>query len=305
MRGGLQLRLEGYSKRFTRLTVTPLPDDVVETLVVIPDQFREGSGSAKGLELFTRYERGRSGLTASYALTKVEREVDGFRFTPRFERRHTMDLSGFAGWGRAGQLTSRLVVASGQSYIPVVGLTERLRYDPVRGTFTPDYSSGQLVLGDHNSARLPGYLRLDVGARRSYERRWFGQPGTITPYLSVLNVLNTPNVLFASPESSAWEGTRSGLYPAAPDLSDGGGRMEVLMRTWALALVVGMVGIAGCEFVRPPTQIDLRRDRPDRCVRRLRQRRPGAASGHTGPPGCGNGISGGESVGWIGPTRLV
>ena len=57
-----------------------------------------------------------------------------------------------------------------------------------------------VLLGDHNSARLPGYFRLDVAARKSFDKDWFGVDLTVTPYLQILNVLNTPNVLFGTPE---------------------------------------------------------------------------------------------------------
>lgn len=214
----LGLRVEAYEKRIHRLPVSPLPEDLFQSLVVLPDDFREGSGAARGLEVFARYTRGGAGLSAAYALAKAEREIDGVRFTPRFERRHSLDLNGHAPWGSRGQFTARFVVASGQPYTPLAGTTQRFRYDPASGSFADDFGGHATVLGPHNSARLPGYLRLDVGARRSFERRWFGQPGTLTPYLSVLNVLNTPNVLFAHPEGGYGGQTRLTYAPQFPIL---------------------------------------------------------------------------------------
>jgi hypothetical protein len=212
----LNLRVEGYEKRIHRLPVSPLPEDIFESLVVLPGEFREGRGSARGLEMFARYTRGGAGLSAAYALARAEREIEEVRFTPRFERRHSLDLNGNAPWGSRGQFTARLAVASGQPYIPVVGATQRYAYDPARGSFVLGQREYTTVLGPHNSARLPGYLRLDVGARRSYERRWFGRPGTLTPYLSVLNVLNTPNVLFAEPQGGQQGQTRLVYAPQFP-----------------------------------------------------------------------------------------
>jgi hypothetical protein len=57
------------------------------------------------------------------------------------------------------------------------------------------------VYGNHNSERLPVYLRLDVGYRRALKRSWFGRDGEIVPYVQVLNVLGMHNVLWASPSS--------------------------------------------------------------------------------------------------------
>jgi hypothetical protein len=208
--GDLHIRVEGYRKRFRALPLSPLPDDVSQALVIVPEDLREGSGGALGFELFSRYARGSSGLTVSYAHTRVDREIDGVRFTPRFERRHTLDLSGRAARGERSQLTARLVLASGQPYTPVVGASERSGHD------SQDEGFAMQVLGEHNSARLPGYLRLDVGARRSYQRSWFGQAGTVTPYLSVLNVLNKRNVLFAQRQAGGTELVYAPQLPIFP-----------------------------------------------------------------------------------------
>jgi hypothetical protein len=80
----------------------------------------------------------------------------------------------------------------------VLGSGVRLRYDPARGTFEDHGST--VVLGKHNSRRLPMYARVDLAARKTYARHWFGRDVTLTPYLQVLNLLNTPNVLVADPQ---------------------------------------------------------------------------------------------------------
>jgi hypothetical protein len=214
-RRDLLLRVEAYGKRFDRLPLAPLPDNPIRSLVVIPSEMTVGTGTARGLEVLTRYARGGSGVSASYTLARVEREIDGRRYVPRFDRRHTLDLSAYRAWSERGQLTSRLVLASGQPFTPIVGTTQRFLYDPVRGIFHPG-SSAFPVLGDHNSDRLPHYLRLDIGARRSFERRWFGSPGIVTPYLTVLNVLNTSNVLYAEPQESYGERMRLVYAPQLP-----------------------------------------------------------------------------------------
>jgi hypothetical protein len=198
-RGELSLRLEGYEKRFRSVPVTPIPEDPLGRGLVVPEGFGEGTGTARGLEVLAQYARGGSGFALAYTLAKAERELDGVRFTPRFDRRHTLDLNGFAPLGRTGQLSARAVLASGQPYTPILGVTSRYGVSGSEGTFIG--TDGVVpVMGEHNSARLPGYLRVDLGVRKSYQRRWFGRPTTFTPYLQVLNVLNTRNVLFALPE---------------------------------------------------------------------------------------------------------
>jgi hypothetical protein len=89
-----------------------------------------------------------------------------------------------------------------------------LQYNPVTGVWEAAHSGA--VLGAHNAARLPGYLRLDVAARRSYSRRWFGRPVTVTPFAQVLNVLNTRNVLIG--EAQVYGSPRMSYMPQLPFL---------------------------------------------------------------------------------------
>ncbi|HEV2149708.1 MAG TPA: TonB-dependent receptor [Longimicrobiaceae bacterium] len=198
--GGLGLRVEMYEKRFRSVPVTPIPEDPLGRGLVVPEGFGKGTGTARGLEVMARYAGGGGGLALAYTLARAERELDGVRYTPRFDRRHTLDLNGFAALGGRGQLSARLVLASGQPYTPVVGVMSSYPLSGGTGGFG-DYHSLVPIMGDHNSARLPGYFRLDLGARRDYARRWFGRRTTVTPYFQVLNVLNTRNVLFAWPET--------------------------------------------------------------------------------------------------------
>ncbi|HEU0078098.1 MAG TPA: TonB-dependent receptor [Longimicrobiaceae bacterium] len=214
---GLTLRVEAYEKRFRSVPVTPIPDDPTSRALVIPEEFREGTGTARGVELLAQYSRAGRGLTASYTVARAEREVDGFSYTPRFDRLHTLDLNGFAPLGSRGLVSARRGMASGQPYTPVTGVLKRYAFDPGDGTLLGQ-SRLVAVMGEHNSARLPGYARLDLGLRREYRRRWFGRATTVTPYLQVLNVLNTRNVLFAVPDGYDQGGDRGMKLSYAPQL---------------------------------------------------------------------------------------
>ena len=201
-RGGTSVRVDAYAKWLHGLPLPPVPENPLESPLVVPGGFRTGEGSTRGVEVLARHLRGRALFSLSYALAYAERRVDGETFTPRFERRHTLDALAVLPAGGRGELNARLALATGQPYTPVVGVAEGYAYDPRTGRFVPAPDTrGTLLLGAHNSARLPGYLRLDAGARREYERRWFGRPVTVTPYLQVINVLNTRNILFAQPRA--------------------------------------------------------------------------------------------------------
>lgn len=189
------LRVDVYGRRLDGLVLGAYHYEPEKIPAVVLDDFRIGRGTARGIEVQATHRRGEMELRVAYALSHFEREVDGVRFTPRFERRHTGDLSALIPWGANGLLTGRLVVGSGQSYTPVIGYTDTKSFTPGEGRWV-DYGQG-IILGDYNSARLPGYFRLDLAARKDYLKQWFGREITLSPYLQVMNMLNTRNVLVA------------------------------------------------------------------------------------------------------------
>jgi hypothetical protein len=213
-----RLRVEGYTKRYPTLAIPPLAPDPV-TAPVFATEFRHGSGTATGLELMAQHSRGGSTLLASYALTWASRELDGVRYTPRFHRRHLLDLT--AAWAvfDGSLVTGRFAAGSGQPFTPAVSRIGPYWYDAAEGVYRPiDWGAG-VVLGEHNSERLPAYFRLDLGYRGHLERRMFGRAVTLEPYVQVLNVLGNRNVVTGSPQYDDFEGRgRIEYFPALPTL---------------------------------------------------------------------------------------
>ena len=197
--GALQLRVDAYRKWMKDLPTPPLPSDPFDAQLLVVEGLQRAEGRSTGVEVLARREFGeRGGLMASYAFTVAERELEGVRYTPRFERRHVLDLLGSFPWGERGLLGARLVLASGQPFTPVVGRWVSFAAEPVSGRVQDDFFT-RFLLGEHNSDRLPGYLRVDLSARRTVEKDWFGVRMTLTPFLQVINVLNSKNVLMARP----------------------------------------------------------------------------------------------------------
>lgn len=197
--GGLGLRVEAYRRWFDDLLVPPLARDPRRAPALAGAEQVEATGSAAGLEVLARHVRGGRTLSLSYAWMAAERRADTITYVPRSTRRHTLDASAALPFGRAGQLGARLQYASGQPFTRVAGRVAGHHYDPERGVWVP--APGAAVYGPHNAERLPSYLRVDAGVRRSWPVRWLGSDGVVTPYLEVLNLLSTRNVMWAAPGS--------------------------------------------------------------------------------------------------------
>ncbi|HEV2130911.1 MAG TPA: TonB-dependent receptor, partial [Longimicrobiaceae bacterium] len=200
------LRLDLYAKRFLRLPIAPTPDELLEAPVIVTEGFVEGEGSARGVEFLGRQRWGAAEFSLAYSFLVASRTVNGESYPPRFERRHTVDALALVPLGRRGQASARFVFGSGQPYTPAIGVASPYVFDPDRKLFNPLGFGDRpvIVLGEHNAARLPHYLRVDVAARRSFERRWFGRMVTFTPFVQILNVLNTRNVLFGEPTATGF-----------------------------------------------------------------------------------------------------
>lgn len=192
-----RVRADIFTKRMTGLVLPPQPENPLLAAPLIGDSFRIGEGRARGLELMATRRFGDAELTGAYTLSVVDRIVEDERYTPRFERRHMLDLNLGMPAGDRGLVTARMALATGQPYTPVVGRIDPYRYVPSYGGW--DTGGGHTLLGDHNSARLPGYMRIDVAYRSSFERRWFGRDITLSPYVQVVNALNNKNVLIGAP----------------------------------------------------------------------------------------------------------
>jgi hypothetical protein len=187
------LRADAYVKRLSGLVLGyPTPDPQDAPLLVV-DSFRTGRGNAHGLELIGHRTAGRFDINASYALSSTTRTVGSEEYAPRFDRRHVFDATVETHAGQRGTVSARFTVGSGQPFTPAIGLSTANYYDPSTNKWEGTHTVP--VLGGNNAGRLPGYKRVDVAFRKTYSRRWFGEDMTLTPYVQVLNVLNSKNVL--------------------------------------------------------------------------------------------------------------
>jgi hypothetical protein len=205
-RGPFSARVDAYAKRYARLALPALPFNPWAVAVVELDAFETGTATTRGVELLADYVRDPVSAWLSYAWQRTRRSVDGTSYTPRHERRHTVDLLTAFALGDGLQLNARAIYATGQPTTSVVGSFQPPRYAPERDAFDSG-NQRRLLLGEHNGARLDPYMRLDIGGRLEVRREVFGRPTDLEFFVQLLNVLNMKNHL-------SWEPT---LDPAADD----------------------------------------------------------------------------------------
>jgi hypothetical protein len=198
-RGATSLRVDAYAKKMRGLVLPELLTDPVSLSPLVIDTFLVGTATARGIELYARHMVGRVELSGSYTHSRTLHSAGGETYVPRFERRHVLDITALLPWGSRGLISGRAAFATGQPFTPVIGRSPAYRFNPVTGEFE-DAGVGTLIMGEYNSERLPPYFRLDVAARREYDRRWFGRPMQVTPYAQILNVLNMRNVMLSEPQ---------------------------------------------------------------------------------------------------------
>jgi len=203
------------------------------------DVYLAGRGRAVGADALLERRTGRIQGSLSLSLLKADRTFpdvfsgvdprEEVTYAPLFDRRLDADLVLRFPLGRGWDGGLRWHVGSGLPYTrpiasyPYFGPRQtkegRLRWRPeAEGGVDEEAGEGPVavLLGGRNAERYPVYHRLDLSARRSFERDW----GQVTPYLNILNAYNQPNVLFYFYDFGEVPATRSGLtmFPLLPTI---------------------------------------------------------------------------------------
>ena len=182
------VRIEGYAKRYDRvLEANPSEDPHVRG-----DEFLSATGLAYGVDMIARWQpRAGAAGWVSYSYGMSTRSRDGITWAPGNDRRHDLNVVGT--WSVSKyQLGARFGFATGTPYTPIMGGVTRRIYDPSTdrwGTGDPEILI-ESIGGARNSARFPVTQRLDVNASRDFITRG----AKVSPYLSVANAYNAPNV---------------------------------------------------------------------------------------------------------------
>ena len=195
------------------------------------DDLLAGEGLSYGMDFLVRKDTGTWTGWVALSLLKAERTfpdplVPGqpeVTYPPIFDRRADVDvvlrLPVFWGWdaGLRWNLGTGIPftrpVGSFAYYTPRIAGGETLEWSDDDDGPPGSYA---VLLGERNASRYPVYHRLDVSLRRTSVKSW----GTLTPYISLLNVYNRRNPLFYFYEYESTPPVRTGvsMFPLLPTI---------------------------------------------------------------------------------------
>lgn len=187
----LRLTIDGYVRWLEDLVLVgpETPEPFATT------GFEIGEGRAHGMGAGLAYRTEGVDLEAIAEWGSVSRSVEGETYSPRFERRRAVAVA-------VGYRPVPSTVLRGAIQVSAGAPTSAL----AGGGFdweTFDHLSGEVEFSGTpirvsealNDARLPTYVRLDLGIRRTWRLESLGPGGDLTTYLDVLNVLGRRNAV--------------------------------------------------------------------------------------------------------------
>jgi hypothetical protein len=184
----LTLGVQSYYKRYASLVLYNrekyFPTD--------PD-YINGTGKAYGAEALARFGSSLVDVFLAYSFGWTQVTSSGLTYSPRYDRRHTINLLGVIHPLEVMDIALRWEYGSGYPFTQTVGYYDRMLFGNIGGgqlygeTGVP-YS----ILGPKNAARLPAYYRIDGSITYRFEFNLVrGSVG-----VSVANLTNRRNILF-------------------------------------------------------------------------------------------------------------
>jgi hypothetical protein len=217
--------LETYVRSFRGVTTLNPADDPNDR----SDDLLVGTGLSYGADLHLRREAGVLRPMLAVSWLKASRAFDDMLaaadppprldYAPVFDRRLDIAVVLHASLPRNVEAGLRWSLGTGLPYTRPSGAYVYYEYDLHDGAWRRrgadgDTATSAVALGPRNAERYPTYHRLDLGARRTWVKRW----GTITPHVDIVNVYDRRNVLFYFYQFDRTPPVRSGvsMFPFLP-----------------------------------------------------------------------------------------
>jgi hypothetical protein len=205
---GFTYNFQGYYKDLSNLL--EYNRDKVDS--ADPD-FIRADGASYGLEVFLEERLPRYYGMVSYTLSFTERTIGNFTYSPRYDRRHNLNL--IAGWKPfdGWDFNVRWEFGTGLPFSQILGFYDRLQFGGLfdgRG-YATDPGEPYTMLGPKNSGRLPSYHRLDVSASKAFQF----ETVKLVLEASVLNVYDRKNMFYFDRTT----GERIDMLPILPTVN--------------------------------------------------------------------------------------
>src|SRR5690606_7618270 len=117
-----------------------------------------GSSESYGFEFMLKYSKEPFNLTGSYSLSWAYKEIENYIYYPKYDARHTSNLSVEYNIGDGWIASAVWSFASGLPFTQLVGYYDKFYFD---GNISEHFFNGSFIpyslLGDRNIGRLPEY----------------------------------------------------------------------------------------------------------------------------------------------------
>jgi hypothetical protein len=197
----LSANIEGYYKKIKNL---PLLNEN-KYFPADPDLIA-GKGEAYGVEVLSKYEKSFFNVSGSYSLSWSFKEIDGLRYRPRYDSRHSVNLSLEINLGKGWRASAVWQYNSGLPFTQLIGYYNRMYFDDLESRNY--YFIPHSILAERNAALLPDYHRLDLNLSAKFNLSFAAM------YLdfSIINVYNRKNLFYFERET----GKRVNMLPFLP-----------------------------------------------------------------------------------------
>lgn len=201
---GISLDLEGYYKKVDDLAT------LNEKKIYPTDRdFVAGTGESYGFESLLNMNLDPVRFTAAYTLGFAYTEVDDWTYYPRYDSRHTLNLSLEFNLGNGWYVSGMWYYNSGLPFTQTMGGYDKLYPQDFNNDLfiISDYYS-YIMLGDKNIGRLPDYHRMDLSLSKKFSLSFLN----FYVNISVLNVYDRANIFYFDRET----GERVNTLPLLP-----------------------------------------------------------------------------------------
>ena len=203
----LSLNVQAYYKHYSSL-ITYNRDKIDNR---DPD-YTNAKGKSYGGEALVRFAHPWVDLYAAYTLTWVRIDLNGFIYSPRYDRRHTLNLLASLHIMKDLDLSARWEFGSGLPFTQSIGFYDRLTLgngypDP----FVTETGKPITLYGPKNAARLPTYHRMDINL--SYHAELFSFVRASMGF-NLINAYDRKNIFYFDRESGK-RYDMLGFFPSA------------------------------------------------------------------------------------------